>query len=197
MPGSLFTIGHSNHSLDRFLELLGRHQIEVIADVRSSPYSGRNPHFNQASLKAAVERAGIAYVYLGKELGARPADPSCYLNGRVSYSRLAGRPEFGAGLERVRQECAQRRFALLCAEKDPLSCHRTILVCRHLRSLQVFPQHILADGSLETHAAAERRLCEIFHLAPNLFESEAEVIEQAYDRQSERIAFVREEAESL
>jgi uncharacterized protein (DUF488 family) len=195
MPGALFTIGHSNHSLERFLELLRQHQVEAVADVRSSPYSRYCPHFSQAALQPALERAGVAYLFLGKELGARPDDPGCYVNGRVSYARLAERPAFLAGLERVRQESGARRLALMCAEKDPLTCHRTILVCRRLRGLQLCPQHILADSALEASADAERRLYGLFRLAPNLFESEAEIVEQAYDRQAERIAFAREETE--
>jgi uncharacterized protein (DUF488 family) len=195
MADSLFTIGHSNHSLDRFLELLRLHQIKAVGDVRSSPYSRYVPHFNQAALKPALERAGITYLFLGKELGARPDDSSIYIDGRVSYARLAQRPAFLTGLAKVRAETAARRLALMCAEKDPLTCHRTILVCRALRALELYPQHILADGTLEASTAAERRLYGLFKLAPNLFEGEAEIIEQAYDRQAERIAFAREDAE--
>jgi uncharacterized protein (DUF488 family) len=197
MNDRLFTIGHSNHTLDRFLELLRRHDIEAVGDVRSSPYSRYVPHFNQAALRPALERAGIAYLFLGRELGARPDDASVYVDGRVSYERLAQRPAFRAGLEKVRAETCTRRLALLCAEKDPLACHRTILVCRALRGSGLYAQHILADGTLEASAAAERRLYALFKLAPNLFEGEDAIIEQAYDQQAERIAYAREDAEIL
>jgi uncharacterized protein (DUF488 family) len=195
MPGGLFSIGHSNHTLEHFLELLRQHQVEVVCDVRSSPFSRYVPHFSQAALKPAMEHARIAYLFLGKELGARPDDPACYVDGRVSYARLAERPAFLSGLEKVCTQTATRRLALMCAEKDPLTCHRTILVCRSLRAWHLYPQHILADGTLEASDAAERRLYGMFKLAPNLFEGEAEIIEQAYDRQAERIAFAREDAE--
>jgi uncharacterized protein (DUF488 family) len=195
VPGGLYTIGHSNHSFELFVELLRQHRIDAVGDVRSSPYSRYVPHFNQAALKPALERAGIAYLFLGKELGARPEDASIYVDGRVSYARLAQRAAFRAGLETVRAETAARRLALMCAEKDPLACHRTILVCRNLRASQLYPQHILADGTLEASDAAERRLYGMFKLAPNLFDGEAEIIEQAYDRQAERIAFAREDVE--
>ena len=188
----LFTIGHSNHTLERFLELLSQHSIDAIGDVRSSPYSRYCPHFNQASLRSALAGTGIAYVFLGKELGARPDDPACFVNGRVSYTRLAARPEFREGLNRVRLGITKYRLALMCTEKDPLDCHRMILVCRQLRSPDLMIRHILADASIETNEAAERRLCDSLALQADLFTREAEVIERAYDRQAERITFTQE-----
>jgi uncharacterized protein (DUF488 family) len=86
----LFTIGHSNHSIDAFIALLQQHGITAVADVRSHPYSRFLPHFNQSALKAALLNAGIQYVFLGKELGARSADPSCYVNGKLSYPTGTG-----------------------------------------------------------------------------------------------------------
>ena len=189
----LFTIGHSNHTLEQFLDLLRQHGISAVGDVRSNPYSRFCPHFNQANLESALARAGVTYVFLGKELGARPDDQACFVNGRMSYERLAARREFREGLNRVRQGMTRYRLALMCAEKDPLECHRMILICRHLRSPNLMIQHILADGLIETNKASERRLCERFNLQPNLFASEAEVVEQAYERQAERIAFTQED----
>ncbi len=185
----LFTVGHSNHSLERFLELLGQHEIGAIADVRSMPYSRYCPHFNPPLLKPALMNAGIAYVFLGKQLGARPDDPACYVDGSVSYERLAAQREFQDGLDRVLQGLSRFRLALMCTEKDPIDCHRMILICRRLRSREIAIQHILADASLETNEAAERRLCDKLNLRPNLFESEADIIERAYIMQGERIAF--------
>lgn len=192
----IYTIGHSNHSWETFLTLLEQHHIEVIADVRSSPYSRYCPQFNQRELAAALDRAGIQYQFLGRELGARPNDPGCYTAGRVNFDKLAARTEFVAGLRQVAAQSQIRRLAMLCAEKDPLTCHRAILVARKLGDLQTEAQHILADGSIETQAEMERRLCLLFKLAPNLFDSEADVIAQAYERQSERIAYARETTEA-
>ena len=192
MGAIIYTVGHSNHALEEFMALLRTHQIEVIGDVRSSPYSRYCPQFNQRELMTALVRAGVQYEFFGKELGARPNDPTCYVGERVSYQKLAARAEFAAGLARAVEESQSRRLALLCAEKDPLTCHRAILVGRSLRSLQADTHHILADGSIETQDEMEQRLCRLFKLAPNLFDSEADVIEQAYDRQAERIAYARE-----
>lgn len=154
---TIYTIGHSSHPIDKFIELLKQHDITLVVDVRSAPHSRYNPQFNREVLAAALANEGIKYLFLGKELGARPQDPNCYKEGRVDFGQLAGRPEFKTGLERVRAEAKTCRLAVMCAEKDPLDCHRTILVCRHLRA-SVGIKHILADGSIEDHAQTEARL---------------------------------------
>ena len=87
--GSVFTVGHSNHPLEHFIGLLRRHGVTAIADVRSKPYSRMNPQFNREDLSEALKAAGIVYVFLGKELGARTEDPACYESGKVRYDRLA------------------------------------------------------------------------------------------------------------
>jgi uncharacterized protein (DUF488 family) len=188
----LFTIGHSTHSEDHLFELLGQFQVQAVADVRSSPYSRMNPQFNRAALQRACRRRGIQYVFLGEELGARSADPSVYLSGRVQYSRLAQTELFQTGIQRLLKGLRQYRIALLCAEKDPITCHRTILVCRELRDRPVHIEHILADGAAETQAQAEIRLLEEFNLAaPELFADTDELLQRAYELQGERIAYDR------
>jgi uncharacterized protein (DUF488 family) len=177
--------------MEHFLSLLRQHGIEAIADVRFMPYSRHVPHFNPASITTALSSAGIVYVPLGKELGARPDDPDCFVNGRVSHERLAARPAFREGLERVVRGATKYRLAVMCTEKDPLDCHRMTLICRHVRSSGLALLHILADSALETNAEAERRLCRRLRLQPDLLEDEAAIIERAYDRQSERIAYTR------
>src|SRR5262245_37384151 len=121
---TIWTVGHSNHTLEHFVDLLRTHAIEVVADVRSTPFSKRHPHFNRERLKAALAGATIDYTFLGAELGARSPDRSCYdADGRVVYERLARTDAFKAGLDRAIDEAATRRVAIMCAEKDPLSCH--------------------------------------------------------------------------
>lgn len=144
--GAVLTIGHSNHTLEIFLALLARHRVTVLADVRSAPYSRFNPHFNREALAAALETAGLGYVYLGRELGGRSDDRSCYENGRIRYDRLARTARFRAGLERVVQDAPGRRLALMCAEREPLRCHRTLLVGRALDERGIDVAHILPDG---------------------------------------------------
>src|SRR5687767_4784038 len=117
MGKEIFTVGHSIHPIDRFINLLVRNQIEVVADVRSSPFSKFNPQFNRDELQASLKHAGIRYVFLGKELGARSDDPACYVAGKVQYERLARTPLFQAGVDRAMEGSGKFRVALMCAEK--------------------------------------------------------------------------------
>ncbi len=162
----VFTIGHSNHSLEAFLALLSRHRITAVGDVRSAPYSRYNPHFSREPLAAALRAERLHYVYLGRELGGRSDDPDCYENGRIRYDRVARTERFGRGLARVTQGAAKHRIALMCAEKDPLNCHRTLLVGQALDAQGVLVKHILADGALETHADAMDRMLKAEGLRP-------------------------------
>lgn len=119
----LYSIGHSNHSIERFLELLGQHGIEAIADVRSSPYSRHSPQFNREVLEIALKEREIAYVFLGMELGARRHEQDCYTDGRVDYERIPATEAFQHGISRLIDGASRMRVAMLCAEKDPLTCH--------------------------------------------------------------------------
>lgn len=191
MPSQVFTIGHSNHSAEALMSLLQRHVIEVVADVRSSPVSRRCPQFSRNELKLTLAEAGIRYVFLGDQLGARPKDRDCYVDGRVKYDRLASTAAFQAGLDRVMLGSTEYRVALLCAEKDPLDCHRTILVARHLAERGLDVMHILADGALEAHGETMDRLLASLQLcSDDLFLAREAILSQAYDRQGDKIAFV-------
>jgi uncharacterized protein (DUF488 family) len=186
----VYTIGHSNHPIERFLALLQQHEITAIADVRSTPYSRRNPQFNSKSLAAALEARSIAYVSLGKELGARSEDPSCYEDGRVQYRRLAQTPLFNLGIERVMTGTERYRIALMCAEKEPLDCHRTLLVSRALETKGADIIHILADGNSETHHETMLRLVESTLLSKDdLFADRAQLIEAACAIHEQKIAY--------
>ena len=192
----IHTIGHSNHPIDRFLGLLQPHGITAVADVRSTPYSRFNPQFRREKLQAALAGAGIQYVFLGEELGARSQDPTCYdPDGRVSYARLAKTDLFRRGIERLKTGMAEHRISLMCAEREPLECHRTILVSRELTRDGVAVTHILGDGSLETHEHAMQRLAVSLKLTDtDLFSNPTDRVEQAYDSQAARIAYVKKGA---
>ena len=156
---TIFTIGHSNHSLDAFIELLIQHHITVLADVRSVPYSQFTPHFNREPLVAALKMRQIRYVYLGRELGGRSDDPDYYEeDGRISYQRLAQTDHFREGIERVMRGAVEHRIVLMCSEKEPVDCHRTLLVARSIDEQGMDITHIHADGRLESHADATQRL---------------------------------------
>jgi uncharacterized protein (DUF488 family) len=197
MQETVFTIGHSTHALERFAALLRLHEITAVGDVRSKPYSRANPQFNRESLKQELKAIGIAYVFLGKELGARSDDPSCYEHGRVQYDRLAMTDQFRRGLDRVREGTKSYRLALMCAEKEPLECHRTVLVARHLTALGIPVNHILADGKLEPHEDTLKRLARGLSLPESdMFRSPEDVLADAYKIQETRIAYTAPEPDS-
>lgn len=190
MKDVLYTIGHSTHPAEKVVALLREHGITAVADVRSQPYSRMNPQFNREAFCAQLKDAGITYVFLGRELGARSEDRGCYVEGKVQYDRLAQTALFRTGLDRVIQGMKSHTVALMCAEKDPLACHRTILVCRHLVARGLKVAHILDDGRLESHDDAVSRLLRELGLAErDLFKSRAEVVDEAFARRAEQIAY--------
>ncbi len=191
MNDVLYTIGHSTHTAEKVIELLRQHGVTAVADVRSHPYSRMNPQFNRGAFSSQLKDGGISYVFLGRELGARPEDRSCYENGKVQYERLARTPLFAAGLERILRGMKTQTIALMCAEKDPIICHRAILVCRHLAGRGVKIAHILEDGRLESQGEAVSRLLRELGLSESdLFRAREEVVEEAYARRGQQIAYV-------
>ncbi len=175
------------------------HSITAVADVRSVPYSQLNPQFNRESLRKDLRKAGVAYVFLGKELGGRSDEPDCYINGKLQYQCLANKDTFLDGLDRLQNGMKDYRIALMCAERDPATCHRTILICRNLRHTDIDICHIWADGKLESNPHLEQRLIKILGIAQNhLFEGEEnvspeELILRAYDIQADKIAYVKDQ----
>ena len=195
MSKSVLTVGHSTYPIGDFVFLLQTHGVTAVADVRSAPYSRFNPQFNRETVSEALAEHGIRYSFVGRELGARSKDPACYKDGRVQYARLARTAQFQRGLDHVIQEASKYRVALMCAEKDPIDCHRTILVGRELLRRGIDVAHILADGRLEPHEETIDRLLTRLGMAePNLFFSRVELIDQAYAAQATRIAYVDEDA---
>ena len=207
-----FTIGHSNHAIETFIELLHQHQVTALADVRSSPYSRRFPQFNQSALKAALKTANIAYVPLGDNLGARPRDKNCYVDGMARYDLIAATEAFKIGLNRLIQGSQKYQISLMCAEQDPIVCHRAILICPHLKNAGLEIHHIHKNGDLETNEDLENRVLKQNNLYKSLAElenpvkqlslfdlqptqtlekplSRAELVEKAYQLQSEKVAY--------
>ena len=207
-----FTIGHSNHAIETFIELLHQHQVTALADVRSSPYSRRFPQFNQSALKAALKTANIAYVPLGDNLGARPRDRNCYVDGMARYDLIAATEAFKIGLNRLIQGSQKYQISLMCAEQDPIVCHRAILICPHLKNAGLEIHHIHKNGDLETNEDLENRVLKQNNLYKSLAElenpvkqlslfdlqptqtlekplSRAELVEKAYQLQSEKVAY--------
>lgn len=185
----IYTVGHSNHPLERFLALLQGAGITLLADVRSTPYSRFNPQFRKDALAASLAEVGIEYLFLGEELGARSKDRACYDEGRVSYRKLADTALFRQGIEQLLAAAQTHTTAIMCAEKDPLDCHRTILVARALEARGESIAHILASGEISSHEETMARLRAKLKLAPeDLFGGDLN--ERAYEMRGQEIAYI-------
>ncbi|MBU8874015.1 DUF488 domain-containing protein [Reyranella sp. MMS21-HV4-11] len=171
---SVKTIGHSNHPIERFVALLKAGGVDRLVDVRSTPWSRRHPQFGREKLAKSLAEAGIAYVHEGAALGGKPAAGG-------SYDQLAARPDFKAGLDRVIEGADGKTLCLMCAEKEPLDCHRTVLLSRRLAERGVTIEHLLADGGTQPHHAVEEVLLGK-EAAPDLFEDRAARLARAWRR---------------
>lgn len=152
-PARALTIGHSNHPIEILLGLLKHHQVEIVVDTRSQPYSKYSPQFDREALKSALAAQDIRYLHMGKELGGRPAGARFYDHeGHVLYDRVAGSPLFQEGLARLEKGLVEFRMALLCSEENPIGCHRRLLIGRVLGEHGVVIEHIRGDGRLQSEA---------------------------------------------
>jgi uncharacterized protein (DUF488 family) len=166
--------------------------------VRSVPSSRIAPDFDRFALDAALRAAGIKYVFLGDKLGGRSKLARDYdETGRVRYERMATSPSFDDGINRVFAGAERSRVVLLCAEKEPLDCHRTLLVGRGLEKRGAQIAHIHADGHLETNNAAMSRLLSMHGMQEDaLFESRERQVDRACELQARRVAFVDKRMQS-
>lgn len=191
----LFTVGHSNLELDVFLSLLAKHGIQILCDVRSKPASFRFPQFNQDCLEVALRDAVMKYEFLGECLGGRPADPRVYrADGVVDYFLRRKARDFSFGVDRVMELARKQTVVLMCAEEDPLHCHRFLMICPELLERQVTPVHIRRGGVLEPQREAEDRLLAQNDLtaftSDSLFTAErSSALEDALRRQAQEYAF--------
>jgi uncharacterized protein (DUF488 family) len=188
----LFTVGHSNHPLERFLALLKGAGVEAIIDVRSKPFSRRFPWFSQGRLAERLREAGIAYLWRGEALGGRPADPALMREGVADYEAIAQTPMFRAALDKLIADARKNaRSCLMCAEREPLDCHRCLLIARALAERGVTVGHLLPDGSIEPHSATEDRLlARTERSGADLFAADrAARLADAYRRRAGKAAF--------
>jgi uncharacterized protein (DUF488 family) len=159
MPAfDLFSIGHSNIPADRFVAMLQSAGVTLVADVRSVPASRHFPWFSKNNLAARLGDAGVGYLTTGDTLGGRPNDGGLFHDGIADYEAMAQRAEFTSALDRLLAAAAHKRVCLMCAEREPLDCHRCLLVTRRLAERGCAVGHILHDGTVEPHAATEQRL---------------------------------------
>ena len=189
----LYTVGYSCFTVEEFFEALKKYEITALVDVRSQPFSKYKPEFNKDNLTLVLKNSGIKYVFLGKELGARTDAPECKINGKVSYYKLAEHKDFKDGLQRVRNGMEKFQIAIMCAEKDPITCHRTILISRNIKSENLLIKHILENGELEEHSDSEIRLLKLCKLEQeDLFKTYEDRLKEAYEVQGNKIAYAEE-----
>jgi uncharacterized protein (DUF488 family) len=190
--GGVLSIGHSSLPYGRFLELLRAAGATAIADVRSAPYSRHHQQYNREPLHKALKVDGIAYVWLGLDLGGRPSDATHVSQGIADYERMAKARAFERGLSRVIEGGARHRIALMCAEKDPLNCHRCLLVGRSLKERGIVVHHILQDGGARSQADIEDELLKLAGADANqvdLFVPYGWRLDAAYRLRARRVAF--------
>ena len=187
---TILTIGHSNHTFEQFLALLRQAGVTAVADVRSSPFSQYAPQFDKDDLKDALRDYEIAYSFLGRELGGRPRERALFCNGVADYEKMAKEKTFREGLDRVIEGASRHRIALMCSERDPLDCHRCLLVARRLAERGTQIRHILASGEIVNHFEIEERLLSLEGLVANdLFATRQERLEVAYRARGHKVAF--------
>lgn len=192
----LYSIGYATKPIDIFIEQLKRYGITALADVRSVPFSKVFFDYHQGAIAGHLKRAGIQYVYLGEELGPRSKDDNHYDEYRqVQFNRLMLSPLFQQGIDRLKTGLERGyNIGLMCAEKDPATCHRSLLIgyaLKHQLSMEL--AHITHNGELETQQALEERLPHIHDLEEDLFLSSDEKLEQAYQLQLKKTSYRRPE----
>jgi len=189
----IYTIGHSNYKLSDFLNIVTSFGIEVVVDVRSTPYSKYCPQFDKVSIKNSLNNAGVQYLFLGRELGARPDDSSCYYGERVQFGLLRNTDLFKSGIARLKNAASKGCVvAIMCSEKDPIECHRTLLISRVLKEDGVEVKHIINEAEVLDQNQIEEQLQKKFKLEPLLFDTntaEQSRILEAYKKQEEQIIY--------
>lgn len=196
----LFTVGHSVHTQQHFLNLLKTNEINCVADVRSTPFSRICPQFNRDILKEALQQHGIYYIFMGREFGARREDRGLFTSeGYLDFGKTAESKEFLQGVDRIIKGLQKDlNISFMCTEKDPINCHRNILVAHEFEKLGFQIQNILSDSSTESQQQLENRLLDMYfpdRLQINLFEksnaslNRKELIEQAYKLRNKDIGY--------
>lgn len=158
-PLPIYTIGYGNRSIDECLDLLRHYDIAYVVDIRSQPYSRFHPDYSKVALENTLKRAGLHYVFLGDLLGGRPADETCYINGKVDYALLRTKPFYQQGIARLANARTKAiRMALMCSEQKPEECHRSKLIGSTLHEQGIEVAHIDEAGQLKTQEEVDHIL---------------------------------------
>ena len=192
----MFSIGYATKPIEHYIRQLREHRVDVVADIRSVPFSKAFFDYHQDALRGHLAEAGIRYVHLGPELGPRSKDAAHYDDGgQVQFDRLMQSELFQSGIDRL-FDGVEKGFtiAMTCACKDPAICHRSLLVgwaLRHQRECDL--RHILHNGGLERQSELETRLLTETNTVADMFTGEAGALQLAYERQCLACAYRRPE----
>lgn len=183
--GELFTIGHSQYSIDYFIGLLNKYGIDYLLDVRSTPYSKYAEQYNKENISRELKSANIKYSFLGKYFGARPQNTELYADeGYLDFERVRGSQDFNKGIENVILGLNQgHKIALMCTEKEPIDCHRAILVARAFEIQMIYAKHILSNGKILTQQQLDEQLLQKYfpdRRQLSLFTYERQISEEEY-----------------
>ena len=191
----VYTIGHSRHKIDDFVELLLKNNINCVCDIRSTPFSKFAEQFNQENLKKSLQDNNIVYLYFGEEFGARRKEQDLITNGIVDFEKVSSSKKFLSGVKRLEKGIEKGyRIALMCAEKDPIDCHRTILVARNLALNGFQVKHILDNGSQIDQTEVDEQLLKKYFPKRNqvsLFEEDLPIdyLVEAYKKANQDIGY--------
>lgn len=188
----IYSVGHSNHEADKFVRILQGFSIGIVVDVRSAPYSKYCPQFNKKTIELVLKNSGIKYVFLGKELGAKPDDQTCYEGNRVSFEKLKTSELFQKGISKLLEGIEKGNIAIMCSEKEPINCHRAILISRVLAENGISVKHILNETESLDHKDLEAQLLKKFKIEETLFNtafSKQLDLEEAYEKQENLICY--------
>lgn len=186
----ILSIGHSTLDYGQFVGRLKAAGVTAVADVRSAPFSRNFPQYNRDVLKAALDRDGIAYVFLGKELGGRPQALEEFTDGVADYEKMAATERFLGGLKRLEQGAKRYRIAMMCSERNPLDCHRCLLVGRAMKARDVDVEHLLGSGETLSQTDVEGQLLTMTNKShDDMFATEADRLRDAYREHGRRVAF--------
>ncbi len=193
---TIYTIGYATKSYPVFLEQLKRYRISALVDVRSVPFSARFKEFDQPNLQRALPKEKIHYIYMGDHLGPRSKDPAHYHDNRqIDFDKLNQSPLFLQGIDRLKKGLEKRyTIAMMCAEKDPASCHRSLLIAKYMADkIDWEIKHILYDGELEDQQSLMARLVEQQGLCCDMLSDKETITQQAYEAQCQAVNYKRPE----
>ncbi len=153
----IYTIGHSNITPEAFIEILKTFKIQLVMDVRSSPYSKFVPHFNRENLKITLNDNDIKYIFIGHQIGGKPKDKKYYQDGKVNYDLIAETDHFKEGINKIIELNKDNDLVLMCSEEDPYNCHRHHLITQTLIKNGLEVVHIRKNCKMDKITETDKR----------------------------------------